>query len=59
MPKVLNFEKEYLCARHPGVGFNRPTITPPTRASTKEKGKYYFSATLTKRGDFMYTPQKP
>lgn len=39
MPKVLNFEKEYLCARHPGVGFNRPTITPPTRASTKEKKK--------------------
>ena len=32
IPKVLTFDKEYLSARQPRVGFARPNATPLTRA---------------------------
>jgi hypothetical protein len=52
MPNVLNFEREYLWARHPGVGFNKPNVSPPTRASTKEKK--HFKAVISVSYDSRY-----
>lgn len=33
IPNVLNFDKEYVSARQPRLGFAIPKATPPTRAA--------------------------
>ena len=33
IPTVLNFDRWYLSARQPRLGFASPNITPPTRAA--------------------------